>query len=82
MVIMKDDAKMIFYHELASLPVWKMALPVWEKSVKEGLNDQGSTDKKTFFFYLVVKEISRERKSFPLRKGKKERKKLSLVHIR
>ena len=52
MVIMKDDAKMIFYHELASLPVWKMELLVQEKSVKEGLNDhdQGSTDKKTFFF--------------------------------
>ena len=45
MVIMKDDAKMIFYHELASLPVWKMALPVQEKSVK-GLNDQESMDKK------------------------------------
>ena len=49
MVIMKDDAKMIFYHTSASLPVWKMALLVQEKSVKEGLNDhdQGSMDKKT-----------------------------------
>ena len=46
MVIMKDDAKMIFYHELASLPVRKMALTVQEKSVKEGLNDQESMDKK------------------------------------
>ena len=54
MVIMKDDAKIIFYHISASLPVWKMALLVQEKSVKEGLNDQGSTDKKTFFFYISV----------------------------
>ena len=50
MMIKKNDAKMVFFRELASLPVWKMALPVQKEGMKEGLYDQGSMDKKKLFF--------------------------------
>ena len=50
MTIKKNDAKMVFFRELASLPVWKMALPVQKEGMKEGLYDQGSMDKKKLFF--------------------------------